>query len=245
MSVDINNLHGVLKDLSRRKMLAALKERGPLTYTELLGVLDTTHTGKLNYHLKVLGDLISKDDASRYMLTEKGEIAAKVLSGFAAENRGHRGGNLPLSLASVGKILAIIGGTIYLLDSAYLFLGLDSIYWLQIIPPAVLSLVAAVVILRSGFSIDIGGSSRATTVTIRGAGMAFLGFFALELGLNDAYGSGFRNGLSLVDPAVLGCVLAIAGFLLSLSTIRTTPNELDDHRSSTAETDVRKTSITA
>ena len=50
--------------------------------------------------------------------------------------------------------------------------------------------------------------------------MAFLGFFALELGLDDAYGGSFRNGLSLVDPAVLGVVLAVAGFLLSLSTVR-------------------------
>src|SRR5208282_598143 len=98
--------------------------------------------------------------------------------------------------------------------------GLDSIYWLQILPPAVLSLVAVAIILKSGFSINTGGPSRVTTVAIRGAGMAFLGFFALELGLNNAYGSGFRNGLSLVDPAVLGFVLAMAGFLLSLSAVK-------------------------
>jgi hypothetical protein len=220
LSVDLGNLHSVLKDQSRRKILAALKERGALTYTELLSVLVTTHTGRLNYHLKVLGDLIAKDDASRYVLTEKGETAVRILSRFPADNGRENGGNLPLSLTSVGKILAILGGAVYLLDTAYLFMGLDSIYWLQIFPPAVLSLVAVAIILKSGFSINTGGPSRVTTVAIRGAGMTFLGFFALELGLNDAYGSSFRNGLSLVDPAVLGFVLAIAGFLLSLSAVK-------------------------
>jgi len=126
LSIDIRNLHGVLKDQSRRKILAALKGRGALTYTELLGVVDTVHTGKLNYHLKVLGDLITKDDASRYTLTEKGEIAVRILSGFAAGNGD--GGSHPLNLASIGKVFAILGGTIYLLDTAYLFAGLNSIY---------------------------------------------------------------------------------------------------------------------
>jgi hypothetical protein len=221
LGVDLSNLYSFLKDESRRKILTALKGRGALTYTELLGVLDTTHTGKLNYHLKVLGDLIAKDDASGYRLTEKGEIAVRILSGFAANNE-ESGGNLPLSLASVGKILAILGGTTYLLDTAYLILGgLHSIYWLQVLPYAVLSLVAVVVILKSGFSINIRDSSRTTTVAIRGAGLAFLGFFAIGLVHDDAYGFSFRNDLSLVDPAVIGLVLAIAGFLLSLSTIRT------------------------
>lgn len=221
LSVDLGNLHSVLKDHSRRKILAALKERGALTYTELLGVLGTTHTGRLNYHLKVLGDLITKDDGSRYVLTEKGETAVKILSRFPAESGGRNGSNLQLSLMSVGKILAFIGGAIYLLDTAYLFMGLNSIYWLQILPAAVLSLAAVVVILKSGFSIDTGEPSRVTSIAIRGAGMTLLGFFALELGLNDAYGGGLRKGLSLIDPAVLGFVLAIAGFLLSLSAVKT------------------------
>ena len=61
MSVDISRLHGVLKDGTRARMLDLLGERGPLSYAELQDILQVTHTGKLNYHLKVLGDLVVKD----------------------------------------------------------------------------------------------------------------------------------------------------------------------------------------
>ena len=50
--------------------------------------------------------------------------------------------------------------------------------------------------------------------------MAFLGFFAIEPGLGDAYGFNFRSGLSLIDPMVLGFIPAMVGFFISLSTTR-------------------------
>jgi hypothetical protein len=46
-------------------------------------MLQITHTGKLNYHLKVLGDLLVKDNQSgKYSLGEKGKIAVELLSKF-------------------------------------------------------------------------------------------------------------------------------------------------------------------
>jgi len=63
--------------------LELLEERGRLSYVELQNLLEVPHTGKLNYHLKVLGDLISKDEQSgQYSLSEKGRAAVALLGKF-------------------------------------------------------------------------------------------------------------------------------------------------------------------
>jgi hypothetical protein len=49
---------------------------------ELIGIVEATNTGKFNYHLKVLADLIQKDDKGRYGLTNKGQLAAQILTTF-------------------------------------------------------------------------------------------------------------------------------------------------------------------
>jgi hypothetical protein len=82
MSSDWGSLHSILKDPTRRGILFTLSEKGPLSYAELLGFLEIEHTGKLNYHLKLLGDLISKDNGGRYVLTDKGRLATEVASKF-------------------------------------------------------------------------------------------------------------------------------------------------------------------
>ena len=83
MSVDISRLHGVLRDRTRATILELLEERGSLSYVELQNLLQVAHTGKLNYHLKVLGDLVVKDAQSgRYSLGEKGKIAVQLLTKF-------------------------------------------------------------------------------------------------------------------------------------------------------------------
>jgi hypothetical protein len=45
-------------------------------------LLQITNTGRLNYHLKALGSLISKDEGGRYHLTEQGRQAAGLLRTF-------------------------------------------------------------------------------------------------------------------------------------------------------------------
>lgn len=64
-------------------MLELLEERGSLSYVDLQNLLQIAHTGKLNYHLKVLGDLVVKDAQNgRYSLGEKGKLAVELLSKF-------------------------------------------------------------------------------------------------------------------------------------------------------------------
>lgn len=85
MSVDLRRLHGVLRDKTRAKMLGLL-EQNELSYSELQDRLGISHTGTLNYHLKVLGDLIMKTESSgKYSLSEKGKVAASLLRRFETE----------------------------------------------------------------------------------------------------------------------------------------------------------------
>jgi len=78
MSHGFDSLHKVMKDATRRKILLLLNERGHLSYTDLMKTLEIENTGTLNYHLKILKDLVEKED-SNYSLTEKGKLAARLL----------------------------------------------------------------------------------------------------------------------------------------------------------------------
>jgi hypothetical protein len=86
MSAGIGTLPKILKDQTRRQAIELLKEHGALTYTELMDALNIVSTGTLNYHLKVLGDLLTKNDSGQYILSDKGEIALRMLQLFPAEN---------------------------------------------------------------------------------------------------------------------------------------------------------------
>ncbi len=43
-------------------------------------------TGTLNYHLKVLGDLLSKNESGQHALTERGKLASRLLLEFPEED---------------------------------------------------------------------------------------------------------------------------------------------------------------
>ena len=43
-------------------------------------------TGTLNYHLKVLGDLLEKTDSGQYRLSEKGKLASRFLTEFSEQD---------------------------------------------------------------------------------------------------------------------------------------------------------------
>ncbi len=80
--VDWSSLHKVLSDPTRRSILELLAEKEALGYTEMMTLLGVTNTGRLNYHLKVLGDLLSKDETGMYRLSERGRLAANLLTTF-------------------------------------------------------------------------------------------------------------------------------------------------------------------
>ena len=82
MSQGIASLHKILKDETRRKIILKLNEKTGLTYTDLMESLEIVSTGTLNYHLKILGDLIKKNDSGKYLLSEKGQLAYRILTEF-------------------------------------------------------------------------------------------------------------------------------------------------------------------
>jgi len=102
LSVDLPHLHGILKDQTRARVLELLEQKERLSYVELQTTLGIAHTGKLNYHLKILGDLISKDEQSGlYSLSEKGRVAVALLGKFQtmAESNGAVALKMKLKLA--------------------------------------------------------------------------------------------------------------------------------------------------
>lgn len=111
MDLNWNSLHKILRDETRRNVIAILSEKGDLNYTEIMTVLSITNTGRLNYHLKALGDLILKDDQGRYRLTEKGALAARMMKTFP--ERSIAGNNSsPLLRKVVSIILTVLGLTL-------------------------------------------------------------------------------------------------------------------------------------
>ena len=68
------------------KSFCFLNEKGSLSYTDLMESLQISSTGTLNYHLKVLGDLIEKDEAGQYRLAEKGKLASRFLTEFPEQD---------------------------------------------------------------------------------------------------------------------------------------------------------------
>ena len=87
MSLGIASLHKILKDETRQKIILLLNEKGSLTYTDLMDSLEVISTGLLNYHLKVLGDLLSKNEEEKYILSEKGKLASRLLLQFPEDNQ--------------------------------------------------------------------------------------------------------------------------------------------------------------
>jgi DNA-binding transcriptional ArsR family regulator len=86
MNSGLGSLHKILKDDTRRKIILLLNEKGSLSYTDLMDDLEVVSTGLLNYHLKVLDDLLSKNEKGEYMLTEKGKLASRLLLEFPHES---------------------------------------------------------------------------------------------------------------------------------------------------------------
>lgn len=81
----LRSFHSVLKDRTRRDIIHLLNEKGSLCYTDLLENLQVVSTGLLNYHLKVLGNIVLKNDKGEYVLSEKGKLALQLLGDLPEE----------------------------------------------------------------------------------------------------------------------------------------------------------------
>jgi hypothetical protein len=80
--VDFGSLSEVLKNPTRRKIILYLSDKGSISYVDLMNSVGITNTGKFNYHLKILGDLLEKDQNGKYSLSEKGRLAVQFLQKF-------------------------------------------------------------------------------------------------------------------------------------------------------------------
>ena len=91
MSSGIDYLHKILKDETRRKIVLLLNEKGALSHTDMMAELGLLTTGRLNYHLKRLDPLLTKNDYGQYVLTDKGKLAIRLLTEFPDQNRQQMG----------------------------------------------------------------------------------------------------------------------------------------------------------
>ena len=118
MKVELSGLHKILKDPTRREILKLLNDKGPLSYVELMGLAEVTNTGRFNYHLKVLGDLIEKLSDGRYNLTERGRLAVQMLDDFperAVKNDDPRDNSKKLLITAALLLAGIIAISILLI----------------------------------------------------------------------------------------------------------------------------------
>jgi hypothetical protein len=81
LSVDIPRPGKTLNDQTRLEILRVLRQDGPMSYVDLLDTLKITNTGRLDFHLKVLGDLVRKDGQDgRYELLVVGAVVGAMMT---------------------------------------------------------------------------------------------------------------------------------------------------------------------
>ncbi|QIW24670.1 winged helix-turn-helix transcriptional regulator [Sulfolobus sp. S-194] len=80
-----DNFTRIVKDKTRREILIYLYNKNKATYSDILHDLNLS-TGKLNYHLKILQPLISKE-GEYYMLNEKGRQLVEIMLSLGDNKR--------------------------------------------------------------------------------------------------------------------------------------------------------------
>ena len=193
--MDFESLSDALKHTTRRRIILALYERKSMSYVDLMSFVEVTNTGKFNYHLKILGDLIEKDQDGRYRLTEKGRMAAQLLKKFPEKRVQPK----PLQIADA-VIIGFVGIVLTVVNPGFWA------YWLI----ASLKLELAVPYL-----VVVGLLNFAYTSVVPGAVMWFLA--VRRTNSHDLY--------DLLKPPlttfILSLVLLIAMFFLKINLIVT------------------------
>ncbi len=85
-NVDFESLSEVLKNQIRRRIITCLSDKESISYVDLMDCVGIGNTGKFNYHLKILGDLLEKNENGKYRLSEKGQLAVQFLQKFDAKS---------------------------------------------------------------------------------------------------------------------------------------------------------------
>ena len=190
MANEIGSFHSILKNKTRRQIVRLLNEKGNLSYTGLLDELGSSSTGQLNYHLKVLGDLVSKGQDGSYHLTEKGNVAFQFLEAVPKENSYQKRNDWEhkfwkaISISFVASLVITIA--LYLLGLISLSSFFQSLLWIF---PAISAVFVIEYIFREGASKKIQPKYRNANYYPRGIVVGFLMWLALIFGL-------FLSGLS-------------------------------------------------
>ncbi len=119
--VDWSSLHKIIGDTTRRNIVELLAEKESLSYTEIMALLEITNTGRLNYHLKALGTLISKDDQGKYHLTERGKLAVNLFQTFPERKTAES--KKPLAILEGVLAIGLIVLGVFLICYAVVFIG--------------------------------------------------------------------------------------------------------------------------
>jgi hypothetical protein len=83
LGVNFEPFIDALKHPIRRKIILGLSEKPSISYVDLMNLVGAKNTGQFNYHLRILGDLIEKDENGKYSLSDRGQMAVQFLQEFA------------------------------------------------------------------------------------------------------------------------------------------------------------------
>jgi len=186
-----DSLHKILKDKTRRKIIRLLDEKGSLSYTDLLNGLVDISTGLLNYHLKILEDLITKNEAGQYTLTEKGKHASQLLLDSSESSGRERCSKWEGKFWKVAGVI-VIG--LFVVHLAAFFLGyidLNALYrGLLWVIPAVSVIYLFEHVMRDLASQNIRSKYLIANYYARGIVLGLLLWIALTVSLGFAVSSG-------------------------------------------------------
>jgi hypothetical protein len=129
MGIDYGSLSDVLKNPIRRRIILTLSGSACISYVDLMKLVEVSNTGKFNYHLKTLGDLIQKDANGKYCLTEKGRMAAQLLQKFPEKEAE------PKSLRMADATLIGFAGFVVVAANPILLVGLLLMIWELTVQP--------------------------------------------------------------------------------------------------------------
>ncbi|WP_390530772.1 winged helix-turn-helix domain-containing protein [Sulfurisphaera ohwakuensis] len=131
-----DNFTRIVKDKTRREILIYLYNKNKSTYSDILHDLNLS-TGKLNYHLKILQPLITKE-GEYYMLNEKGKQLVEIMLSLGNDKKESEYTKyLPQFLAVASLIFLFIAGGLlshihafYIIYSISIILLLSSVFFL-------------------------------------------------------------------------------------------------------------------
>ena len=86
MTNDEESVSRIMSELShrlRREILLKLDEKGELSFTDLLNILNVD-TGKLSFHIRKLGDLLEQTPTYKYQISRLGENAVAFIKDVEA-----------------------------------------------------------------------------------------------------------------------------------------------------------------